>query len=234
MKYYIDSGNIEDIIRIAACFPLSGLTTNPEILARERRQPFELYREIHRRVPQIQQFHMQVVSTETDDIVREARHMRQMLTSGQNAIQENTFFVKIPVNKSGVAAMMRLKQEGVSFTATGVFTAAQGLLAGELGASYIAPYITPISTGGFDGLETVREIAELYRRFGYTTKIIGAGISGEHQVAKAGLAGAEIVTMPAAIFDKMMLVPQTEVYTNKFIARFQDYAGKDKTLMDFS
>ena len=232
MKYYIDSGNLEDIKRIADYFPLSGLTTNPDILSREKTHPMQLYRQIHKEVPQIKEFHMQVVSVETEDIVRETKHMRAALT-GKDGIPAEAFFVKIPVNKAGVAAMMQLHKEGIAFTATGVFTAQQGMLAGDLGASYIAPYITPITTGGFDGMEVVREIAEIYRHFSCTTRILAAGFSVESQVAKAGLAGADIVTVPAAIIDKLLYVPQTEVYTNRFIALFQEYAGQGKTLLDF-
>lgn len=232
MKYYIDSGNLADIKRITAYFPLSGLTTNPDILSREKTHPMRLYRQIHNEVPQIEEFHMQVVSVEAEDIVREAKHMRAALT-GENGIPQESFFVKIPVNKAGVAAMTRLRGEGIAFTATGVFTAQQGLLAGDLGASYVAPYITPITTGGFNGMEVVREIAQLYQRFGCPTKILAAGFSVESQVAKAGLAGADIVTLPAAIIDKLLLVPQTEVYTNRFIGLFQEYAGQGKTLLDF-
>lgn len=232
MKYYIDSGNLEDIKRIAACFPLSGLTTNPEILSREKLPPIQLYRQIRREVPELREFHMQVVSVETDDMVREARHMRSVLT-GDDAIAPDAFFVKVPVNKAGVAAMMRLSKEGIAFTATGIFTAQQGLLAGDLGASYAAPYITPISAGGLDGIEVVREITQLYQRSGCSTKILAAGFSVESQVAKAALAGADVVTLPAAIIEKLLSVPQTEVYTNRFISLFQSHAGPGKTLLDF-
>lgn len=232
MKYYIDSGNLADIERISSFFPLSGMTTNPDILSREKTHPMELYRQIHKEVPQIEEFHMQVVSVETGDIVREAKHMRSILT-GEGGIAPEAFFVKVPVNKAGVAAMMRLRKEGIAFTATGIFTAQQGILAGDLGASYAAPYITPITTGGFDGMEVVREIKQLYQRFGCSTKILAAGFSVESQVSKAGLAGADIVTMPAAIIEKLLFVPQTEVYTNRFIDLFQAYAGQGKTLLDF-
>lgn len=233
MKYYIDSGHFEDIKRIAGYFPLCGMTTNPEILAREATHPFELYKKIHREIPQLKEFHMQVVSTEAEAIVNEAQHIVEAITTGSDAIASDSFYVKIPVNKAGVAAMMKLREQGVKFTATGIFTAGQCLLAADIGASFIAPYITPISTGGFEGLEVVKEARQLYTRYGFTTQILGAGFSVESQVAKAGLAGADIVTMPAAIIDKFLFVPQTEVYTNRFIAAFQAFAGEGKTLLDF-
>ena len=75
MQYYIDSGHFDDIKRIAGFFPLSGLTTNPEILSKEATNPFSLYKKIHCEVPQIKEYHMQVVSVDADAIVNEALHM---------------------------------------------------------------------------------------------------------------------------------------------------------------
>lgn len=98
---------------------------------------------------------------------------------GKNAIDADYFFVKIPMNRAGAEAMMRLAKDGVPFTATGVFTSVQCLLAADLGAAYVAPYITPITASGFDGIEVIREAAEIFRRHGHTTKILGAGFSIE-------------------------------------------------------
>lgn len=234
MQYYIDSGHFDDIKRIAGFFPLSGLTTNPEILSKEATTPFSLYKKIHCEVPQIKEYHMQVVSVDADAIVNEALHMRKALTTGENAIPKESLFIKVPVNKEGIAAMMRLKELGVSFTATGIFTSGQCILAADIGASYVAPYITPISTGGFDGMEVVRQARKLFDRYDHSTKILGAGFSVESQVAQAGLAGADIVTLPPAIIDKFVNVPQTEVYTNRFIKAFQGSAGGEKTLLDYT
>ncbi len=233
MKYYIDSGNLGDIKRISSYFPLSGMTTNPEILSREKTNPYALYKKIHCEVPQIKQFHMQVVSLSADEIVKEACYMREQLTNGENAIAKDAFFVKIPVDKNGVKAMMKLRELGIAFTATGIFTAGQCLLAADLGAAFVAPYITPISTGGFEGMEVVRDAKSLFDRYGHTTQILGAGFSVESQIARAGLAGADIITAPAVIYDKFLNVPQTQVYTDRFINAFQDFAGKGKTLLDF-
>jgi len=233
MRYYIDSGHLEDIKRLAASFPISGLTTNPDIIAREKTHPLDLYRQIHKEVPQIKEFHMQVCSKDAASMIREAQHMRKALTTGPDALPEDAFFVKIPVNKAGVEAMMHLIRDGVAVTATGVFTSAQCLIAGDLGASYVAPYITPITAGGLDGIEVVREAAEMFRRFGHTTKILGAGFSVESQVSRAALAGADVITMPALIYDKLVNVPQTDVFTDRFVGLFQAYAGEGKTLLDF-
>lgn len=233
MRYFADTGNIARIKSLAEYFPLSGITTNPQIVSKENTNPIQLYKQIHKEVPQILDFHMQVVSNTADEIVNEALYMRDRVTSGENAIDREHFFVKIPVDKAGVAAMMKLNGLGLKFTATGIFTSGQCLLAADIGASFVAPYITPITSGGFDGLEVLKEAKALFTRYGHATQILGAGFSVESQIAKAGLAGADIVTAPPEIFDKFLLVPQTKVYDERFWKAFHDFAGEGKTLLDF-
>lgn len=233
MRFLIDSGNITDIKKYASEFPLWGMTTNPDIIAREKTHPLDLYRRIHAEVPQLEAFHIQVVSKSTDGMVEEALHIRKVLTSGTNALQKDSLYIKVPVNHEGVAAMMRLRQLGIQFTATGIFTSVQILIAGKVGASFAAPYITPIFAHGGDGIQVIKEGKALYDQYGFSTEILGAGFSNESQVSQAGLAGAKAVTLPAVMFDKILNVPQTEVYTNRFNALFQDYAGQGNTLLHF-
>lgn len=234
MDFLIDSGNLADIKKFASVFPICGITTNPDIIAREKSHPLNLYRRIHAEVPQLDYYHIQVVAETSDAMVEEACHVFAALTKGTDSLKEESLFIKFPVNNEGIAAMIKLRKLGIKFTATGIFTSTQSLIAGKIGASFAAPYITPIFANGGDGIQVIRESKALYTQYGFQTKILGAGFSNESQISSAGLAGAQAVTLPAAMLGKLLSVPQTEVYTKRFNALFQEYAGENATLLRYS
>lgn len=231
MQYLIDTANLEDIRRCAAAFPISGMTTNPDILSREKKEPFELYKQIHKEFPQLHQFHIQVVSESAEEIIREAAHVCSVLII-EGGIPSCELFVKIPMTGPGIMAMRQLNKDGISFTATGIFTAVQCLLAADLGASFAAPYITPIIACGGDGIGVVRKSCILLKKHGHGTKILAAGFSTGKQISDATLAGTDIVTVPAVMFNKFLHVPQADAYTGRFNQLFRERM-EGNTLLEY-
>lgn len=128
MKFIIDDASIEKIKEIYDTFAVDGVTTNPSILAKNGKQPFETLREIREFIGPEAELHVQVVAADAEGMVEEAHRIQKEL--GMNT------YVKIPTTKEGLKAMKDLKKEGANVTATAIYTQMQAFLAGKAGADY--------------------------------------------------------------------------------------------------
>jgi TalC/MipB family fructose-6-phosphate aldolase len=158
MKFIIDDANIELIKNIYEYFPVDGVTSNPTILAKAGRNPFEVLKEIREFIGKDAELHVQVISKIAEDMIEEAEHILKEL--GDNT------FIKVPVTREGLKAIKVLKAKGVNITATAIYTSMQAYLAGKAGADYVAPYINRIDNLGFDGIEVAKEIHDIFKKNG--------------------------------------------------------------------
>ena len=133
MKFCIDDANVEKIRRIYEYYPVDGVSTNPSILAKTGRPPYEVLKEIRSIIGEEGELFVQATSATAEGMVTEAR--RIALELGK------TTLVKIPCTPEGFKAMKQLKKEGIRFIGTAVYTAMQGFLAAKCGAEYVAPYV---------------------------------------------------------------------------------------------
>ncbi|RSL30125.1 fructose-6-phosphate aldolase [Salibacterium salarium] len=195
MKLLIDSANIEDIKRLKEIFPVSGVTTNPSILAKERSAPEKILNDVYRELDSQDEFHIQVLSDTAEDMKKEADNLLQ--TFGRS------LYIKVPVSKEGFRAIKWLSSEGINVTATAVFTVQQGILAAMAGASYIAPYINRIETYNGDGTEFVQKLSYWLEQSHFKAEILAASFKNTKQIEDALLSGAYTVTVPPPLVDKM-------------------------------
>ncbi|MEO0146138.1 MAG: fructose-6-phosphate aldolase [candidate division WOR-3 bacterium] len=217
MKLFIDTANLDDIREIASWGVLSGATTNPTLLARERGTPEEVLKEICEIVKG--PVSAEVVATETKDMIAEGRRLA--------AIHDN-IVVKIPMIPEGLAAVSALSSEGIACNMTLIFSAPQAILAARAGAKYVSPFVGRLDDIGEKGMDVVEEIAEIFAISGIEAEIITASVRHPRHVVEAALAGSHIATIPPAVFRQMVKHPLTdrglEIFLNDWKARF----GKPK------
>ncbi|MFP4660574.1 MAG: fructose-6-phosphate aldolase [Halanaerobiales bacterium] len=208
MKFFIDTANLDEIREIKDWGVLSGVTTNPSLIAKEGDVEFEdVIKQITAMVPG--PISAEVISLETDGMVEEARKLA--------ALADNVV-IKIPMTPAGLGAVSILSDEGIKTNVTLVFSANQALLAAKAGATYVSPFIGRLDDISQDGMQLVRDIADIFNWFGIDTEIIAASIRHPFHVLEAAKAGAHISTVPYPVFKTMVQHPKTDEGIQKFLA----------------
>ncbi|SMC17029.1 fructose-6-phosphate aldolase 2 [Clostridium acidisoli DSM 12555] len=216
MELILDTGNVNEIKELYTILPIDGVTTNPTIVAKEKKKFIELIKEINDIVGEETPIHAQVISTKYEEIIKEADFI--------SSIREN-IYVKIPVTSEGLRAIKELSKRGKKITATAIFTAHQGFLAAKAGAAYVAPYVNRIDNISGDGVNTVRDLVSIIDRYNLNTKVLAASFKNAQQVLELMKVGVHSVTVPPDIAKAMMNHPLTEWSVNKFIEDWEDAFG---------
>lgn len=205
MELFIDTANIAEIKEANDWGVISGVTTNPSLIAKEGR----VFEEVVKEITDIADgpVSAEVVSPDAENMVKEA-----MKLSG---IHKNVV-IKIPMTKEGLKAVNKLSQQGIRTNVTLVFSAAQALLAARAGATFVSPFVGRINDIGADGDELIADIAEIFELHGIRTKIIAASIRDPKSVIAAAKMGAHIATVPFGVLNKMFVHPLTEAGIEKF------------------
>ena len=195
MEIFLDTADAEEIRRCKEIYPLAGITTNPSILAKEKRrfsEQMELVKDAASGLP----LHVQVTGETAQALLAEAEAIAE-------AFGKNTY-IKIPVNREGIKAIKELKRKGFVITATAIYTREQAFLAGMAGADYAAVYYNRMQNLSIDSRQVTADIVSLYRMHGMETRVLAASFKNCGQVLEAVLAGAQSVTLPAAVLDSMV------------------------------
>jgi len=206
MKFFLDTANLDEIREIAGWGVVDGVTTNPSLCSKESMKFEDLIREICRIVPG--PVSVECVSTAAGEMVREARELA--------AIAPNVV-IKIPVCVEGLKATKILSSEGIKVNMTLVFSAGQALLASKAGARYVSPFIGRLDDISQEGMGLIEEIVTLFENYRLETEVIVASIRHPRHVIEAGLLGADIATIPAAVLEKMVKHPLTDAGMEKFL-----------------
>lgn len=215
MKFFLDTASIEEIREIASWGILDGVTTNPSLVSREDRPFHEIAAEICRIVPG--PVSLECVSTEAESMVAEGRKLA--------ALAPNVV-IKIPVGIEGLKAARRLSGEGLAVNMTLIFSAAQALLAAKAGARYVSPFIGRLDDISEQGLVLVEQIVEMFGNYAIDAEIIVASIRQPRQVVDAALIGADIVTVPFSVMDKLVRHPLTDIGLEKFLKDWEKSGKK--------
>ena len=210
MKFFIDTADVKEIREAESLGVLDGVTTNPTLVSRTGRPFRETIEEICSIVKG--PVSAEVVSTEMDDMVKEAR--------GLSKIAEN-IVVKIPLIKEGLKAVKILTSEGIHVNVTLCFSSNQALLAAKAGGTYVSPFVGRLDDRGHTGMEVVEEIRTIYDNYGFDTQIIVASIRNPLHVRDAALMGADIVTVPFAVFNNIVKHPLTDEGLKQFLADWE-------------
>ncbi len=215
MEFFIDTANLEEIKEVKEWGILSGVTTNPSLIAKEGDVEFEdVIKQITKMVPG--PISAEVISLETSGMVEEARKLA--------SIAENVV-IKIPMNAAGLGAVKILSEEGIKTNVTLVFSANQALMAARAGATYVSPYIGRLDDISQEGMELVKDIVDIFSWFDIDTKIIAASIRHPLHALQAARVGAHIATIPYGVFKKMVQHPKTDEGIEKFMA---DWESRNK------
>jgi transaldolase len=207
VKLFLDTANLDEIREIGRWGVLGGITTNPSLLSKEGRPWEQQMREILDLVEG--PVSLETTHTETDDILEEGLKLAAM---GSNAV------VKVAMTPNGLAAGKRLVDEGIRINVTLVFSPAQAILAAEIGAYIVSPFIGRIDDVAADGMHALRQICEIYEKQGYETEVLAASLRHPMHVVEAGLAGAHIATLPFEVFEKLVKHPLTDLGLEKFLS----------------
>lgn len=213
MRLFLDTASIDDIRRAAAMGVLDGVTTNPTLLAKEGVEYRERVLEICEVVDG--PISAECISTEVDDLVVEARRV---------AAWHDNVVVKIPMTEAGLAATSRLAAEGIRVNATLIFSANQALLAARAGATYVSPFVGRIDDAGQDGMDSVREMVEIFEAFHLPAQVLAASLRHTRHVTEAALAGAHVATVPPAVLFQMVRHPLTDLGVERFLADAAQYS----------
>jgi transaldolase len=216
MRLFLDTANIDEIREIKRWGVLSGVTTNPSLVAKENEDPERVWKEILEEVDGD-------ISLETTELDEERMYEQGVDLSrmSPNAV------VKVPMTPNGLAVGKRLIGDGIRINVTLVFSPAQAILAAELGAYIVSPFLGRIDDVGSDGMHALRQICEIYEVQGYETNVLAASLRHPMHVVDAGLAGADIATLPFAVFKQLVKHPLTDIGLEKFL---QDWASLQKEL----
>ncbi|MGW8161944.1 MAG: fructose-6-phosphate aldolase [Desulfobulbales bacterium] len=213
MKFFIDTANIEEIKKAHALGMVDGVTTNPSLIAKEKRPFEELLREICELVDG--PVNGEVVSLDAEGMVAEGRKL---------AAFHPNIVVKIPMITEGLKAVKILSSENIKTNVTLVFSATQALMAAKAGASYVSPFVGRLDDISQVGMDLVSDIMNIYANYGYETEVIVASIRNPIHVLEAALMGADIATIPFKVIDQLAKHPLTDIGMEKFLADWEKRA----------
>lgn len=224
MKLLIDDADLGKIRKLLEFYPCDGVTTNPSILAKTGKAPFEVLKAIRELIGAEKELHVQVVSAKAEDMVTEARKITDVL--GKDT------YIKVPTVPEGVKAMKLLKAEGFRITATAIYTPLQAYLAAKAGADYVAPYVNRIDNLGADGVESTKTIQNILDNNGMTTEILAASFKNSQQVQALCEYGIGAATAAGDIIEGFLKNASVSAAVDAFVADFEGLCGAGKTMLD--
>ena len=206
MKIFIDSANIDEIKEANDLGIISGVTTNPSLIAKEGRNFEEVVNEICNIVDG--PISAEVISTLSEGMVKEARKIVKI---------HKNIIIKIPMCAEGLKAVKILNSEDIKTNVTLIFSANQAVLAARAGATYVSPFVGRLDDVGQDGVELISEIVQIFAQHSINTEIIAASIRHPIHAKEAALLGADIATIPYQVIVQMINHPLTDIGIKKFL-----------------
>ncbi|MDX6748753.1 fructose-6-phosphate aldolase [Geminicoccaceae bacterium 1502E] len=201
MKFFVDTADVKEIADLASTGLVDGVTTNPSLVAKSGRDFIEVLGEICQLVDG--PVSAEVTATDAEGMLREGRKLAQVA---------DNVCVKVPLTWDGLKACRALSSEGTLVNVTLCFSAAQALLAAKAGASFISPFVGRLDDIGFDGMQLISEILEIYRSYPETisTEVLVASVRSPNHVVQAARMGADVATLPPAVLRQLAGHPLTD------------------------
>lgn len=219
MKFFIDTANLEHIREAESLGILDGVTTNPSLMAKEQISGEKNVMEHYKKICDITagDVSAEVISTDFEGMKAEASKLIEIA---------DNIVIKIPMIREGVKALAWATSQGIRTNCTLVFSPGQALLAAKAGATYVSPFIGRIDDIGWEGMDLISNIAEIYAIQGFETEILAASIRSGKHIIEAAKAGADVVTCPLSSFEGLFKHPLTDIGLEKFLADHAKAAGK--------
>ena len=207
MKLFLDTANVEQIKEAASLGVLSGITTNPPIIAREG--GYDVKSQIAKVLPLIDgEVIAQVVSLNAEGMIKQAQEI---------ASWRENMVVKIPMCWEGLKAISELKKQGISTCTTVIFTPSQALLAANAGAKYVAPFMGRSRLICQDGLQLVKDIADIFKIHNMETQVLVGSVENPIDAIQCAKAGAHVATVPFKTLQQMVAHPNTDITIAEFL-----------------
>ncbi|MEI2378693.1 fructose-6-phosphate aldolase [Priestia megaterium] len=218
MKFFIDTANLDDIKKAYKVGVLSGVTTNPSLVAKEGVKFEDRIEEILKTVPEVESVSAEVTpdAQTAEDMIAQAEELIKINGGDQNIT------IKLPMTIAGLEATRYLAKKGVKTNVTLIFTVNQSLLAARAGATYVSPFLGRLDDISEDGVQLVAKIAELFRIQNIDSQIIAASVRHPDHVTRVALAGAHIATIPYSVIEQLVKHPLTEQGIEKFAADWKN------------
>lgn len=224
MIYILDTADLAAIKHCNEFYPLSGVTTNPSIIAKEKGDFWQILKEIRGVIGNDKMLHVQNVQTTAKKMVEEAKLIKEKIGGD--------IYIKIPIGEEGLKAVPMIKNLGIGVTMTAIFTPAQALMAAKAGADFVAPYVNRLDNILGDGTNVVAEIVQQFEIYGLDCKVLAASFKNAEQVHRCALCGCHSVTVSADVLKSLITHPMTDVAVEGFERDWKGVYG-DKTILDF-
>jgi len=207
MQFFIDTANIAEIKEGLALGMVDGVTTNPSLIAKEKKSFEDVVKEILKIVKG--PVSLEVMSMEAKAMFAEGKKLMRL---GDNVV------IKVPLSTEGLKATKMLAKEGIDVNQTLIFSPLQALMAAKAGARYVSPFVGRLDDIAHDGMDLTSQILTIFDNYGYDTEVIVASIRHPRHVLDAALMGADIATIPFKVIAQLAQHPLTD----KGIAMFMD------------
>lgn len=215
MKFFIDTANIQEIKEGIDLGMVDGVTTNPSLIAKEKREFEEVVRDILKVVDG--PVSLEVISLDFRGMVKEGKKLAKL---GENAV------IKVPMTTEGLKATRILAAEGIPVNQTLIFSPLQALMAAKAGAAYVSPFVGRLDDVSHDGMEVVDQIINIFENYVIETEIIVASVRHPRHVLEAALMGADIATIPFKVIAQLAKHPLTDQGIDLFLADWKKVPKK--------
>ena len=223
MIYLLDTADLKAIKYCKEFYPLSGVTTNPSIIAKEKGDFWRVLRDIRTVIGNEKMLHVQTMQVKAEKMAEEANLIKEKI--GGN------LYIKIPICEEGLKAVSMVKEIGVGVTMTAIFTPAQALMAARAGADFVAPYVNRLDNILGDGTNAVAEIVRQFGIYNLDCKVLAASFKNAEQVHKCALFGCHSVTVSEEVLKSLIAHPMTEAAISGFKSDWKTVYG-DNMILD--
>ena len=209
MKIFLDTAETDIVRKHYKTGLIDGLTTNPTLIRKSGRLHEDVYQEF--KDIGVTDLSMEVIGSK-ENMISEGKRLHKKF--GKLAT------IKVPCTVDGLIACKELTDNNIRVNVTLIFSAAQAILAARAGATYVSPFVGRVEDNSFDGVALIKEISSLYSKQNIETQVLAASLRDVHSVSRCYEDGADIVTMPPTVFEKMY----KHILTDKGLEQFdKDY-----------
>ncbi len=221
MELILDTADIDAVKELCGLLNVSGVTTNPSIIANSGKSFSEVVEGLIEVLDEDQTIFIQVVSEDFESMMEEARYI--------SSLRPKNMYVKIPVTHEGLRAIKACKAEGIGVLATAIYSADEAFLAAMNGADYLAPYVNRMCNYT-DGVKEAQDLIKMLAAQGLESKVIAASFKNTHQVHELILSGIQAVTIPPAVAFAMVDHPGTKIAVDEFTSVWNKAYGRTTLL----
>ncbi|MFC4077321.1 fructose-6-phosphate aldolase [Salinithrix halophila] len=207
MKFFIDTANVDEIRTVHSWGVLSGVTTNPSLVAKSGREFTDVLKEICDIAEGVESVSAEVLSDDAEGMLKEAEPLVNI---------SDKITVKVPMTTEGLKAVHGFAKQGIRTNVTLIFSANQALMAARAGASYVSPFLGRLDDISHDGVELIGQISRIFDLHAIDTEIIAASVRHPLHVIQAAESGAHIATLPYKVLGQLVKHPLTDQGIEKF------------------